>query len=62
MRNRFEEQLTMLHNELIVMGALCEEIISGAVKLLIENDETMKAGIIVADKQIDEKEREIACK
>ena len=59
MRNKFEEQLTMLHNELIVMGALCEEIISGAVKLLIENDETMKEGIIVADKQIDEKEREI---
>ena len=38
MRNRFDEQLNNLNNELITMGALCEEAISAAVKLLIEND------------------------
>ena len=35
MRNRFDEQLNNLNNELITMGALCEEAISAAVKLLI---------------------------
>lgn len=34
MRNRFEEQLSILNNELITMGSLCEEAISGAVRLL----------------------------
>ena len=37
MRNRFDEQLNTLNNELITMGALCEEAISSAVKLLIDN-------------------------
>ena len=32
MRNRFDEQLNNLNNELITMGALCEEAISAAVK------------------------------
>lgn len=32
MRNKFEEQLMHLNNELITMGALCEEAISGCVK------------------------------
>ena len=32
MRNRFDEQLSQLNTELITMGALCEEAISGAAK------------------------------
>ena len=59
MRNRFDEQLNTLNNELITMGALCEEAISSAVKLLIDNDVKMKESVIEADKQIDQKERDI---
>ena len=59
MRNRFDEQLNNLNNELITMGALCEEAISCAVKLLIDNDVKMKENVLDADKQIDQKERDI---
>ena len=59
MRNKFDEQLRILNNELIVMGALCEDAISSAVKYLIENDETMKKNAIETEKQIDSKERDI---
>ena len=59
MRNRFDEQLNTLNNELITMGALCEEAISSAVKLLIDNDVKMKENVLDVDKQIDQKERDI---
>ena len=59
MRNRFDEQLNTLNNELITMGALCEEAISSAVKLLIDNDVKMKENVLETDKQIDQKERDI---
>jgi len=59
MRNRFDEQLNNLNNELITMGALCEEAISSAVKLLIDNDVKMKESVLETDKQIDQKERDI---
>ena len=59
MRNRFDEQLNTLHNELITMGALCEEAISSAVKLLVDNDMKMKENVLETDRQIDQKERDI---
>lgn len=59
MRNKFDEQLNILNNELIIMGALCEEAISAAAKLLLENDITMKENVFEADRQIDQKERDI---
>ncbi len=59
MRNRFDEQLNTLNNELITMGALCEDAISCAVKLLIDNDVKMKENVLDSDKQIDQKERDI---
>lgn len=59
MRNRFDEQLSQLNTELITMGALCEEAISGAAKYLIDNDSALKEKVIDTDKQIDRKERDI---
>lgn len=59
MRNRFDEQLTLLNNELTTMGALCEEAISGCVKYLIDKDIAMRDSTLEADKQIDQKERDI---
>lgn len=41
------------------MGALCEEAIASAVKLLTENIPEMKENTIETDKQIDRKEKEI---
>ena len=34
MRSKFDEQLALMKNELIQMGALCEEAISLAAKAL----------------------------
>lgn len=59
MRNKFEEQLNVLNNELIIMGALCEEAISAAAKLLLAGDIGMKESVFETDKQIDQKERDI---
>lgn len=59
MRNRFDEQLARLNNELTDMGALCEEAISGCVKYLIDKDISMRDNTLEADKQIDQKERDI---
>ena len=59
MRNHFDEQLNILNYELITMGALCEEAIASAVKLLTENSPEIKENAIQTDKQIDRKEKEI---
>lgn len=59
MRNKFDEQLNTLNNELIIMGALCEEAISNAAKLLSETDAKRKEIVSETDRQIDQKERDI---
>lgn len=59
MRKHYNEQLAQLSTELITMGALCEEAISGAAKYLIENDESLRERIFEADSKIDQKERDI---
>ena len=59
MRNRFDEQLTRLNDELTTMGALCEEAISGCVKYLTEGGAAMRDAALEADRQIDQKERDI---
>lgn len=62
MRNKFDEQLEILNVELIKMGALCEEAISEAIKVLFDNDlecDKMRTKVFTIDSDIDEKEREI---
>ncbi len=59
MRNRLDEQLSELNSELIIMGALCEDAISSAAKYLIDNDVSLRSNVFDADKQIDQKERDI---
>lgn len=59
MRNKFDEQLSKLNNELIIMGALCEEAISSAARLLLDNDTALRESVTDADRQIDQKERAI---
>ena len=59
MRNKFDEQLSILNNELIIMGTLCEDAISSVTKLLIDNDIKMKEFVIETDKEMDRKEKDI---
>lgn len=58
MRSRFDEQLELLNVELIRMGSLCEDAISGASKAL--GGETGYVDMVYrAERDIDQKERDI---
>ncbi|MGN1133686.1 MAG: phosphate signaling complex protein PhoU [Oscillospiraceae bacterium] len=59
MREHYDEQLAQLNNELITMGAMCEEAIGTIAKLLESSDEKLKNLVFRNEKQIDEKERDI---
>lgn len=59
MRNKFDKQLSQLNGELIIMGALCEEAITNAVKYMMDSRLEDKEACLNADRQIDEKERDI---
>jgi len=59
MRSRFDNQLEQLNTELIRMGALVEASISSAVKALIQQDKDKAKEAILADQEVDQKEKEI---
>ncbi len=59
MRSHFDEQLTLLNNELIAMGSLCEEAIALAAKALSEGDGSLAKKVSSLEKEIDHKERDI---
>lgn len=59
MRSRFDAQLEILHQKLIEMGNLCEQVISMTYKVLMEEDCKAAKEIIKKDTQIDQVEREI---
>ena len=59
MRTRFDEQLELLHRELIEMGALCEEAIARVSRALTEGNAALCASVPAIDTRIDEKERTI---
>ncbi|MDO4544007.1 MAG: phosphate signaling complex protein PhoU [Clostridia bacterium] len=59
MRNRFDEQLTLLNRELIEMGARCEEAISLAAQALVKGDKSIAKKVRPVDAEIDRLERAI---
>ena len=59
MRTRFDEQLSVLHEKVITMGALCENVISLGVKVLLGEDKSLIEKVIETDSKIDAMEREI---
>ncbi|MDO4318507.1 MAG: phosphate signaling complex protein PhoU [Lachnospiraceae bacterium] len=59
MRSRFDEQLVLLNQELITMGALCEEAIALVSSALTENRPELVARVSPTDHEIDQKERNI---
>ena len=56
MRDYFTEQMTKLNEELIHMGAACEEIIAMASDALTEWDEELVGNVKRIGAQIDESE------
>ena len=59
MRSKFDEQLELLHKELIEMGALCENAIAKAAKALSEGDIKIADKVPELSAKIDRKERDI---
>ena len=59
MRNYFDEQLTILNNSLIEMGALIEQAIAKTTNAFISQEAGMARSVIENDFVIDEKEKEI---
>jgi phosphate transport system protein len=59
MRSQFEEQLNMLNNELLEMGALIEHAIESASQALVNQDVEAANKAIAFDKEVDQKERDI---
>lgn len=59
MRNRFDNQLQELNNEIINMGAMVESAIAAAVRALETRDVPLAEQVASSDSAIDDKEREI---
>jgi phosphate transport system protein len=59
MRNRFDEQLALLNEEMQEMGRLIVESIRAATRALINQDVEAAKSAIDADREVDQKEKEI---
>ena len=59
MRNKFDEQLKLLNEELNEMGARCESAIANSAKALLTGDKSLAEHAISIDSEIDQQEREI---
>ncbi|NLY37342.1 MAG: phosphate signaling complex protein PhoU [Tissierellia bacterium] len=59
MRSKFDEQLVVLNNSLIEMGAMIESAITKATKALEEQDIDLANEVIRGDLLVDEKEKDI---
>lgn len=58
-RSKFDSELEKLNSDLILMGAMCEEAISGAISALETDDKALAKKLVEEDDKIDMKEREI---
>ena len=59
MRQRFEQELQYLNDDLTLMGALCETAIARSAKALLSNDKNLAASMSEITENIDQKEREV---
>ncbi len=59
MRSKFDEQLELLHRELVRMGALCESAIAMAAKALAEGNAQIAGQVPELSAEINQKERDI---
>ncbi|MCQ4795134.1 phosphate signaling complex protein PhoU [Anaerofustis stercorihominis] len=58
-RRRFDEELDLLHHELVEMGSMIEKAIKTSFKAIESDDEEAAKDIIESDKAINEMERKI---
>lgn len=59
MRNRFDQQLMQLNEDLIELGALCKESVADAMTALLDSDKQARQKAFLTEYEIDNKEREI---
>lgn len=59
MRSAFDEQLELLHKELITMGAACENVIAMSAEALTAGKPELAERVLELSAKIDQKEREI---
>lgn len=59
MRKQFDDQLRLLNDDLIRMGAMCEEGISAAAKAMLDENAKLAIQVSEVEVQIDEIERSI---
>ncbi len=59
MRSAFDEQLELLHKELITMGAACESVIAMSAEALTAGKPELAERVLELSAKIDRKEREI---
>lgn len=59
MRTEFTQMLSSLHESLISMGALCENAIENAIKMLSDEDEDLAKVVFDLEEKIDTKQIEI---
>ena len=59
MRNRFDEQLAQLNEEIITMGTMIEQAIESAVDALIHQNAEEARAAMEGDRDIDQQERQI---
>lgn len=59
MRNRFDEQLARLHQELIQMGGLIEQAIETACQALTSRSEPLAREVMAMENKVDQMERDI---
>ena len=59
MRNKFDEQLKNLNDEMLLMGSMIEENIQAAIHALVESDAVLAESIVEKDSLIDRKQRDI---
>lgn len=59
MRNKFENELELLNNDLIEMGNLIESSIEAAVTALIEHNLELAQRVVEGDREVNDKEKVI---
>lgn len=59
MRSKFDNQLALLNEQLMAMGALCESGIATVTRALMTQDTALADAAIAIERDIDQKEREI---
>lgn len=59
MRERYDEQLARLNQDILNMGAMAEKILDMSVKALLEKDYELACEVIEFEKEIDVKEIEL---